>query len=151
VSTRRILARARTAVRAGTAPLLAKLIRSGADVRVRDVARAARGGDRGLRRIFEGVGRDLGFALAGVVQVLNPDCLVIAGGIAGAWPLFVGSLRSELRARTFDAASAPLRLRRGQLGDRAGILGAAALLERRDPPATEKREAPRHHPRGAGP
>jgi len=151
VSTRRILARTRAAARAGAAPRLAKLLRTGSSVQVRDVARAARRGDPGLVRIFEDVGRDLGFALAGVVQVLNPDCLVIGGGIAGAWPLFVGRLESELRVRAFEAARAPLRLRRGRLGDRAGILGAATLLEQRAEPARERREAPRHHPRGAGP
>jgi len=82
-------------------------------------------GDRAAIRIFDTVGFYLGIALAGLVNVLNPEVIVIGGGVANSWELFSGQMRVELEKRAFQPPANRVKLVRGALGDDAGILGVA--------------------------
>ena len=92
------------------------------------VSRAARAGDRAAKRIWDELGEDLGRGLAGVVNLLNPERLVIGGGVAGAWRWFAPSLRRTIHELAFDVSAKACHVVRAQLGDRAGILGGAMLV-----------------------
>ena len=81
--------------------------------------------------IFDDMGRYLGLGLASLVNVLNPELIVIGGGVARAWDLFIDSLRNEIVARAFSHPGSRVRLIRASLGDSAGILGAAQSCLRR--------------------
>ena len=78
-------------------------------------------------------GMYLGIALAGLINVLNPDVIVIGGGVSAAWELFIGHARSEIQKRAFREPAEHAKLVRAKLGDDAGILGVArlALLARK--------------------
>ena len=93
-----------------------------------DISRAASAGDPAARRIWRDVGVHLGTALAGVVNVLGPERIVIGGGVAGAWRWFAPSLRRTLRGRAFEVPARACRVVRAACGDSAGILGAAMLV-----------------------
>jgi len=84
-------------------------------------------GDRVAQQTFATMGRYLGIALAGLVDVLNPGLIVIGGGPAGAWDLFIEHVRTEINERAFQHPSKSVRLVRASLGGSAGILGAARL------------------------
>jgi glucokinase len=71
------------------------------------------------------MGRYLGITLAGIVNVLNPEMIIIGGGAAAGWDAFIEPLTAELHARAFDVPAKRAVLVRSQLGDNAGILGAA--------------------------
>ncbi|MEP6703347.1 MAG: ROK family protein [Acidobacteriota bacterium] len=93
----------------------------------KDVYDAAAAGDTVARDTFNAMGRYLGIALAGLVDVLNPELIVIGGGAAGAWDFFIDPLNSEVRSRAFRQPADRVRIVRASLGESAGILGAARV------------------------
>ena len=90
-----------------------------------DIYKAAEGGDESAQRVFKTMGKYLGIALAGIVNVLNPEMIVIGGGVAAGWSAFIEPLRSEIAARAFEAPAKRAVLVRSSLGDMAGLLGVA--------------------------
>jgi len=92
------------------------------------IGRAARQGDPAARRIWAEVGRFLGIGLANLVNLLDPDRIVIGGGVANNWSLLYPALSRSLRAQAMPVPGRRLAVVRARLGDRAGMLGAAALI-----------------------
>ena len=88
---------------------------------------AAKSGNTTAIGIFRDMGRYLGLGLASLVNVLNPELIVIGGGVAQGWDLFIDSLRTEIAARAFSYPGGRVRLIRASLSDSAGILGAARV------------------------
>jgi glucokinase len=95
------------------------------------VVEAARRGDRTARRILERVGRDLGRGVANIVSLLNPEVVVLGGGLAAAGEFLLKPMRRAVRKWGQPLASRQVRITRTRLGEDAGILGAAryALLK----------------------
>lgn len=102
-------------------------LRSDVEVTPLDVYTAGTKGDRLSLEVFRRVGTYLGMALGGLVNVLNPEVIVFGGGASAGWDLFIEHLRAEIRRRAFPHPAERVRLVRSQLGDDAGILGAAFL------------------------
>lgn len=92
------------------------------------VANAAKNGDRLAVNMYADVGKYLGIISAGIINLLNIDRIVIGGGLAGSWDLFIGPLKDEIKARAFNIPASQCEVVRGTLGDDAGILGAASLV-----------------------
>lgn len=80
---------------------------------------------------FEDAGRYLGIALASLANTLNLEAAVICGGVASSLELLLPSLRDELEERCFPQIRADFSVRGGELGDDAGLLGAAATIGKR--------------------
>ncbi|MBE0596397.1 MAG: ROK family protein, partial [Desulfuromonadales bacterium] len=110
---------------AGEASVLATL--SEAELTSHSVALAARDGDAVSLAALEEAGVRLGQVLAGVVNLRNLDAVVITGGASESLDLMRPALEAEIRLRTFSVPAARLRIVRGELGDDAGILGAARI------------------------
>jgi len=102
-------------------------LHSRSDISPLDVYNAGMEGDRLSLETFRLVGTYLGTALGGLVNVLNPEAIVIGGGASAGWTLFIEHLRSEIFRRAFLHPAERVRLVRSELGDDAGILGAAFL------------------------
>jgi glucokinase len=92
-----------------------------------EVALLARDGNIAARNAFEIMGHWLGIALASLSNTLNLEAVIIGGGVAASLDLFEPSLRIELARRCFPEICAGLEIRKVELGDDAGLLGAAAL------------------------
>ncbi len=103
------------------------LTRKGGGVPPDELARLARGGNHQAQLLFEDLGRYLGIALAGLLNVLNLDGVLIGGGVAVSYDLFASSLSQELHRRAFPQVLTDLVLCTGMLGDDAGLLGGALL------------------------
>ena len=88
-------------------------------------------GDRLSLEVFRVAGTYLGIALGGLVNVLNPEAIVIGGGVAAGWDLFIEPLHSEILRRAFQHPGERVKLMRSELGDDAGILGAAFLASQK--------------------
>ena len=84
-------------------------------------------GDAGAKKVFEKQGFYLGLALSGLINSLNPEAIVFGGGAAAGWDLFIPELRSQIEKRTYLTPAERVKLFRSELGDDAGILGAAHL------------------------
>ncbi|HMJ08055.1 MAG TPA: ROK family protein [Pyrinomonadaceae bacterium] len=92
-----------------------------------DVYEAGKNGDPLSLEVFESVGRHLGIALAGLINVLNLEIIVLGGGASAGWDLFIEHVRDQIRKRAFRQPGERARLVRAKLGDAAGILGAAKV------------------------
>jgi len=110
---------------------LREMVSAADEVTAADVAEAAASGDAPCRRIIESAARCLGAALANVVNILNPECIVIGGGVAQAGEALFGPLREEVRLRGLNVATENLAIVPAALGERAGVGGAAALALQR--------------------
>lgn len=96
------------------------------------VFQAANEGACWAKEIFETQGFYLGIAIADLINVLNPDVIVIGGGAAAAWDAFMPTVRKQVNKRAYTEAAARAKIVRAGLADNAGILGAARIgFERR--------------------
>ncbi len=89
-------------------------------------AEATRSNTEKARAVFQKMGRYLGITLGGLVNALNPEMIVIGGGAAAAWDVFIEPLTEELKYRAFNEPADRVRIVLGTLGDNAGILGVAS-------------------------
>jgi glucokinase len=71
----------------------------------------------------------LGVGLAGVVNLLNPETVVIGGGVADGGGGFVDAVAREIKERAFASAVQDLRVVKAALGNDAGFIGAGLLGE----------------------
>ena len=92
-----------------------------------DLQKAANDGDGIAARLWDDLGTELGAALASVVWVINPDVIVIGGGVAKAGELIFGPVRRTIRARTSEVINRNLRIVPAALANDAGIIGSAEL------------------------
>jgi glucokinase len=90
------------------------------------VAALAREGDPKARAIFVQAGAYLGIAAAGVVNLLNLEAIILGGGVAESFDLLEPALLKEISERAFPTPGGRVRVLKGELGDDAGVLGAAA-------------------------
>jgi glucokinase len=74
------------------------------------------------------VARVLGATIASVVNMLNPDVVVICGGVTQAGEQLFAPLREEVRRRAFKPAVQACRIVPGSLPGTAGVYGAAAAF-----------------------
>ena len=94
----------------------------------RDVVQLVRVGNPDAVRVVTSAGRALGDVLSTAVSLLNPDVVVIGGDMVHAHERFLLGVRETLLARSQPFATARLAIAPSALGDRAGIMGAAAMV-----------------------
>jgi glucokinase len=124
------------AERYGSATAVARMAREAGLPGELDAAGVARlaGGDEAnpsaeaAREVFRRAGRSLGILVATLVNILNPEAVLVGGGMSEAWDLLEPTLRAEVLARAHRPMGERTALARAALGDDAGILGAAGLL-----------------------
>lgn len=93
----------------------------------RMVFEAAQRGDAAAIQAMQEMGRFLGIGIADLVNIFNPEMVVLGGGVGEAWPLFIESTRAEVRRRAFAVPARRVRIIQSELGDDAGMVGAAAV------------------------
>ncbi len=94
----------------------------------RIVSAAAKAGDPMAINVLATVGRRLGEGIAGLVNVLDPDIVVLGGGAVGAGELLIGPARVAYEGTVEGARHRPpVRLVVAHLGPTAGAIGAASL------------------------
>jgi glucokinase len=86
--------------------------------------RAARAGDARARRGLEQVGRWLGIGISNLIVVLNPDRVVLGGGVAAAAELLLEPIQAEVRRRVHVTSLDAVEIVIGELGTWAGAVGA---------------------------
>jgi predicted NBD/HSP70 family sugar kinase len=100
----------------------------GPDVTVAQLLDLARAGDRGAQRAIEDAGELIGEALATLVTLLNPHLIVVGGDLATTGDIVLGPIRAAIARYSVPPAGAAVAVTRGTLGERAEVLGAAALV-----------------------
>jgi glucokinase len=97
------------------------------------IASAAIEGDPLALDVFQKAGAYLGIAMANVINIFNPEMIVVGGGVAAAWDLFAQCAREEVMRRAFPVPAARCQIVRAECGDDAGLLGAAWLALCKEP------------------
>lgn len=78
-------------------------------------------------KVWAEFGRHVGMGVASLVNVLGIDDVIIGGGLSNAWQQFEAAMHQEIPRRTYRETVGRIHIHRAQLGDAAGILGAAAF------------------------
>ena len=94
---------------------------------VRDLVALALQGDPTARGLLRDSGRELGEVLAIAINLLNPAAVVIGGDMAAAFDFYVAGVRESVYARAAPLATRDLQFLAATHGDRAGVVGCAAL------------------------
>ncbi len=102
---------------------------SGGEITPFIVAEAAKQGDPVARRIFARIGEYIGFGLSSVVNLLNPEKIIIGGGVADAGDILLDPIKETIKKRAMVVAGSAVEIVPAKLGNTAGVIGASLLIE----------------------
>ncbi|WP_036481398.1 ROK family protein [Myxosarcina sp. GI1] len=92
-----------------------------------ELGKLARLGDRAALEFWSSYGKSLGAGLASLIYVLTPEAVILGGGISASAKFFLPAIRQEIERRVLSTSRPNLQLLTAELGNRAGMLGAAKL------------------------
>jgi len=99
------------------------------NVSLEEVSALARRKNWRAIKIWQDAGRRLGIVLSGVVNLLNPDVIVIGGGVASAGEVLFRKIRQTIAERAMPVQAKHVRVCAAELGSDAGLIGAALLAK----------------------
>lgn len=94
----------------------------------RDVMDLVASGNQDALGLLREAGRLIGEALSSVVNLLNPELVIIGGDLARSGQTLVASIREVVYSRSLPLSTADLRIQQSPLGSKAGVVGASALV-----------------------
>ncbi len=94
-----------------------------------ELSKRAKGGDIEAMYLFEVYGKYLAVGLVNIIHLLDPEIVVLGGGIAESFELFKESMTNELKKRVIGFERRNLKITRGKLGKEAGIYGGFVLAK----------------------
>jgi glucokinase len=131
-----IAMRAREAIESGETSMLTDMTDGDLDaITAQTVYDANDRGDLVAREVVRETARFLGAGVANLLNVYNPDVVVLAGGVARAGEALFTPLRAEVRRRAFKPAVDAARIVPGVLPGTAGVVGAVRMFLHEHPPA----------------
>jgi glucokinase len=92
-----------------------------------EIFQAGKNGDQLALEVFRRMGFYLGVALSNLLNILNHEVIVIGGGAGAGWELFMPELLETIRQRSYGKQGEKIPIKPSDLGDDAGIIGAARL------------------------
>jgi glucokinase len=126
-----IAARAVEGLEAGVESILPELVDGRtADITAAIVYEAVVLGDAFAEEVMKETAKVLGVGIANLVNALNPDAVVIAGGVTRAGDHLFEPLRKEVRRRAFRSAVDACRILPAALPETAGVIGAAGVFKK---------------------
>jgi glucokinase len=87
----------------------------------------AQAGDPEALTFWREYGRDLGIGLTSLIYVLTPQAIVIGGGVSASFKFFLPAVKAEIEQRVTPRSRVGLQILPAELGNSAGMLGAAKL------------------------
>jgi glucokinase len=116
-------------IKKGEKTLIKKLVNGDlSKITPETIDKAADRGDAFARRVWEDVGNKFGIALAGAVNLLNIEKVVIGGGIAKAGRILFDSIKKTVHERAMKLSGKAVKIVKAKLGYDAGVIGAASLV-----------------------
>ena len=101
----------------------------GRKISLEELSLLAGKGNKKARAIWSRVAEKLGLALVGIVNLLNPDCIVIGGGVANAGKILFDRVREVITKRAMSIQAKHVKVIKARLRDNAGLIGAAILVK----------------------
>jgi len=115
----------------GLAPRLAALVTDPGQVSAALVARAAEDGDAACRAVLDRAWTAIGAMCASLVNVLNPEVIVVGGSIAVHNPGLLDAVRVEIERRAFPTPARRVRLLLAEHGDDVSLIGSLPIVNER--------------------
>ncbi len=114
----------------GLTPAFSEVLEGSLDgLTIKKIFAAAKKGDDIATAAINETATYLGVGLAGIINLLNPEIVVIGGGITDGGAGFVETVAEEIRKRAFSSAVENLTVSKAALGNDAGFIGAGLLGE----------------------
>lgn len=106
---------------------MARMMGLGQNPTAKDVYDMAIAGNEKARLIFVSMGEAIGIVLAMLINAFNFPLYLIAGGVIASWDLFAPPMLAEAKRRSVTFRLTDTRVEKAQLGNEAGLYGAACL------------------------
>jgi glucokinase len=98
-------------------------------ISLEELSRLANCGHKEAKAIWLNAARRLGLALVGVINLLNPDCVVIGGGIANAGRVLFDKIKKTVYKQAMPVQAKRVKIFKAKLGNDAGLIGAGILVK----------------------
>lgn len=98
------------------------------DINSHDIYLEAKQGDEFALSLFKKAGEALGIAMAGIVNLLNLEAIIIGGGVSAAWDIIVPEMKRVIGERAFSIPAKRCKILKTVHGDNGGILGMARMI-----------------------
>jgi glucokinase len=108
---------------------LGEIFREYGQVSAKDVFDAARNGEKSALEVIENVASHLGVALANIANTLNPEKIVLGGGVSRAGDILLGPVKENFLKHSFPSVAKSTEIAIATLGNDAGVIGAAWLVK----------------------
>ncbi|MBF0619662.1 MAG: ROK family protein [Candidatus Omnitrophica bacterium] len=99
------------------------------DITLEDVYRRALDGKHRALKFWEETGEAVGHGLIGPINMLNPEAVIIGGGVARSFEFIAPAIRRVITDRAMKTQAAMVRLIKARLDDDAGLIGAKVLVQ----------------------
>ena len=121
--------RARQAIKEGVVSLIEKLAQGKLEnITPEIVVEATKRGDKLAFNIMEKTGEYLGIGIADMINIFNPELIVIGAGVSQAGNILLEPLKRTVKARALQLSSSMTNIKVSQLGNNGGALGAAIMV-----------------------
>ena len=111
----------------GNSSILEKRIKNGETIIQEDILEAAMKEDMLAIELIEEVGNTLGKHIAGLINLFNPELVIIGGVVASTGDYLLLPIRSTVKKYSLNLVSKDTSIKLSKLGDRAGVVGACML------------------------
>jgi glucokinase len=108
---------------------LTEMLASNGSITAKNVFDSARNGDVLAQKVLGEVSFHLGFVLANIANTLNPEKIVLGGGVSRAGAILLDSVNENFAKFAFSAVRESTKLALATLGNDAGVIGAAWLIK----------------------
>ncbi len=108
---------------------LAEKYTTNGSITAKDVFDCARNGDPLANQVLNEVAFHLGFTLANIANTLNPEKIVLSGGVSKAGGILLNAVKQQFERFTFSSVRDSTELALATLGNDAGVIGAAWLIK----------------------
>ena len=122
-----IIETARQGLKQNRAPILKKMLKQGQEISPKLIADAADAGDNFCKEVWQRTGEYLGAGLVNLVNIFNPQRIVLSGGVSKSGDRFLQPALKILSERAFESSAKMVKVSLSKFDERLGVVGAALL------------------------
>jgi glucokinase len=101
------------------------------DLDVKDIFEKLTTGDNAAKKAIDRASEYLGVGIASLVNALNPEVIIIGGGVSNAGSVYIEKVAKIAHERAMANASKNLQVRKAEMGNQAGVIGALLYARKR--------------------
>ena len=118
-------------IRAGESSSLSAVLAEGRSITLSDLLQACAQEDMLCLQVLSEIGLQLGKQIANLINVFNPELVIVGGSLADAGGYFTQQIEASVRTYSLSLVTRDTRIATATLGDRAGLVGACMLARTR--------------------